>query len=537
MGSAHSTNVANIISNIMSKETSEVMARQVASGAQDQGISIIGGSGTLNIEGNKESQTMNINMDGLAKALSTQVSQQNIVQELTQAATSSVSGISFSNSDASNIMNDFLNVGLNVSSNIGQICEAAGRSSQSINVVDRDGEINIKGNVQEQVSNIIAKCVQDATSSNSAVQSVQTSLSQSATAKVVGLDLMQIIALILIILASIIIIPMVGVESIISKFLFPMIAMGGGVCLYYWSIDTTSEMAGVAYSTSIIKDKECYSGDKSVLKLDAPDELGWPAPDIAARQCQDNDKCMGFDWFSILKLAVFYSDLRNLDSNGMCPHVTADPKNKTLVRNAKLIVDSLAVNTPPDQSIGSNGDVFVDTVSGHYYWKYSSDAKNEGTWMDQDIISKDFKSGVSITSADKFPDASAGKDGDLFINTSDPNAWKLYIKVSGAWSSGDDKPLTGPTATQNKLSFPGRHSDVPPATDYDWSGFKIHKRKTVWLVLGIVLIVLGVGGTFISFSKSSQSTKNPSTTTTKNPSTTTSSSSSTTSSSSSSLSK
>ena len=514
MGGSQSTatNVANIVSNIMSTETSSIMATQTAHGDQNQGISILGGTGDVDIEDIKQGQSMNVDMTALSKALSTQVSQQKIVQQLSQSATSAVSGLSlFENSDSSNIMNDFLNVGLTVSSNLGQICEVAGKQNQSISLTNRDGNIKIKDVIQDQVQKLIGNCIQDATSSNTAVQSVQTSLDQSATAIVKGIDpLMILIAAIIGLFAFGITVTVTAGSAFksIMKIIFPSMVVGGGVLMYLYYTSDKQDMSGVAFSSLISNDPQCagvVSGTYDAYNTSVS----------AATACNVDEKCVGFDWVhGSPPSTTFYSQLNNLKDNGQCPKVIAQPNpDIKMVVDAGIIIKKLDTGAvPSDSEDGKNGDVFVDTTTGRFYWKFSKDGSTPGIWTDQGIF-PDFLPGVTITAAKKGPDAAFGNDGDIYIDITDPLAWTVYVRNSGSWSTStltDQSPLNTTFAKNNSVPFPGRHPNVPPSDTYDWSGFKIHNRNNTYLMFGLVLIGFGIIGTIGLFTSSSTPTQSQS---------------------------
>src|SRR5689334_8284164 len=107
MGNAKSSNVANITSNIVSQEISNEMSKTKLSTDQSQMISVVGGQGNVDISGNTQRMQMTVNMDAVAKQLSTQKSQQSIVQKLSQAAAASTSGLNlFNNAGTDNTMNE-----------------------------------------------------------------------------------------------------------------------------------------------------------------------------------------------------------------------------------------------------------------------------------------------------------------------------------------------------------------------------------------------------------------------------------------------
>lgn len=519
MGNSQSSNVANIISNVISDVSSQIMSNQSASGNQNQIISVSGGTGDLVISNNIQKQKLTVNMDGLSKALSSQTVQQNIAQKLSQAATSLTKGINlFQNSESDNTMNAFLNVGLNVSSNIGQICQSSGNQNQEINVDTRNGNVLINQNTQDQIAEIITKCIQDATASNSAIQSVQQSVDQQATAKSIGVDLWQIIILAIIgilAMAAPILVPMLGAANIIMKLLFPIIILVGAVFIYLWYTKKTYEMQGIGFSSLIEKDKQCNAQQYNI-------STEYLTPEDAGAQCMKDSQCQGIDWIpgdtsqtntsdsdnknttinkTSLPITYFYKNL----SQTPCPNVkveTTDVQNFT--RPAALILQKLASGTTPNQKTGKPNDVFIDESTGRYYWK------RNGQWMDQGIIPKFTSSDHAILFGNKGPDNTQGNNEDVYIDTTMSDQWKIYKKDSGSWSS--DTNLTSKTADDVNVVFPGQSADSPHSTTIPWSGFKIVTRNNSYLVLGVMLIIFGIMGTIFSFLHKSESSTSGSST-------------------------
>ena len=503
MGQSSSSNVANIISNVISDVSSQIMSNQSASGNQNQIISVKGGTGDLVISNNIQKQKLTVNMDGLSKALSSQTVQQNIAQKLSQAATSLTKGINlFQNSESNNTMNAFLNVGLNVSSNIGQICQSSGNQNQEINVDTRNGNVLINQNTQDQIAEIITKCIQDATASNSAIQSVQQSVDQQATAKSIGVDLWEIILLAIVgilALAAPVLVPMLGAASIIMKLLFPIIILAGAVLVYIWYTKKTYEMQGIGFSSLISKDKQCNAQQYNI-------STEYLTPEDAGAQCIKDSQCQAIDWVptntsstdtsstNTSSTTYFYKNLSQLP----CPNVkveTTDVQNFT--RPAALIIQKLASGVTPDQKTGNPNDVFIDESTGRYYWK------RNGQWLDQGIIPKFTSSDHAILSGNKGPDSTQGNNEDVYIDTTISDQWKIYKKASGSWNS--DANLISKTAEDVNVAFPGQSADSPHSTTIPWSGFKIVTRNNSYLGLGILLMVFGMMGTIFAFSSKNKS--------------------------------
>jgi hypothetical protein len=506
MGNSQSNNVANIVSNIMSSASSSILSNQSSQGTQNQIISVSGGTGTVNISDNVQSQNLSINMDGLAKAMSSQSIQQDIVQQLTQSATAVTSGINlFQNSKANNTLNDYLNVGLSIASNIGQLCTSTGNQNQAITVDTHNGNVVINDNTQTQMATVFAKCIQDATASNSAVQSVQQSMDQEATAKSQGLDLWQIIIMAIIGLLFIsapILVPLLGGASIIMKLLFPLCVIAGVFVGYWYWKEKSMNMSAFGFSTLISKDGDCGAVNYANFTTFA-------TPDDAGTACEKDDKCEGLDWIpGSPPNTSFYSNLSSVP----CPNVKSDTTGTTLITNAALIAQVLKPpQTTPSSSVGNNGDVFLDLTTGRMYWRL------DDKWIDQGIL-PNFKTGSHILYGEKSPDATDGVADDLYIDTTDPYSWKLYQKTASS-TSGSATPtavwgvgvvLKSKTADDAQKQFPGQHPNAPQSNLIKWSAFKEYSRNPFYLYLAIGLVCLGIMGSLMAFGGSSSSSSSSS---------------------------
>ncbi len=150
----------------------------------------------------------------------------------------------------------------------------------------------------------------------------------------------------------------------------------------------------------------------------------------------------------------------------------------------------------PDNSLGKNGDTYIDTTSFDYY------LKKDGTWTklgnikgsdgvdgekgEQGIQGEkgnDGSDGLSILSGQGEPNNSLGKDGDSYINTL---TFDYYFKNDGAWtkignikgSDGSDgekgeqgiQGEAGKDGTNGKSAYDIYVENYPnyPGTEKDW---------------------------------------------------------------------
>jgi len=527
MGNATSTNTMNVTENVMSSTVSNIIANQTASSGQAQIISVVGGTGPVRIVGNKQNQKVQVNLEGVAKQMSSVKTQQDIAQKLSQAAASSTSGVNlFNNSKSNNTLNDYLNVSMNVASNLSQICASKSNQTQVIEVDYRDGAIDISNNFQTQVGNVVAKCIQDASATSKSLQKVSTSMDQMATAKTVGVDIWALIILVLVIVLApvlAVVIPVVAgvnvMENAAVKFMGPICMMAGIFMIIWgklkmWKSPTpvTPTIKGQQFSTLIKHDPTCAATAYTPKSPQSPSSgSGDPLSD-AAGVCLADSSCQGLDWDTSTTppTLTYYNKLDANPCTGVGSQTLIDV-NISLVGNSGTTVDlTTAAGTIPSTLGGNNGDVYILNTSGRAFWRIT-DAGNtvDQAWQDIGQVpgaDTNWKPGT-IRAQASGPTDSVGSDNDIWIDTTDPLKFEVWQRVSGKYTaagSGSTGPNGGASwvpgyATANTMSFPGRHGKVKPPTAYNWSGYRISTSDPVnnnpaWIMIacGIGLLVFGL---------------------------------------------
>lgn len=527
MGNSRSTNIANITTNIISEEVSNELSQIDLKGGQSQMISVSGGTGDVNIYDNVQRMQMTVDMTAIAKQMSTQRSQQSIVQKLSQAAASSTSGLNlFNNSRSDNVMNNFLNASMKVSSNLAQICTASSNQSQVISVDQRDGKVDIHGNVQEEMASVIGKCIQEAQATNESLQQASQELSQTASAETKGLNLMDLIILALVgllMMAAPVLIPVVagvsGGVTVVTALMGPILLACGIVSIWWWTKHRTDQkktMTGTQFSTLISQDPTC--GAKAFIPegVNSPSAAssGNPLNDAGAI-CLNDEKCKAFDWDASVNppKITYYTSVSSVP----CKNVNVQDLQKAgidLVASASFHQGWFDPDkTKPEGS--KAGDVFLNTFSGRWFWKIQPGSSTQNPWVDITDGQTfpgwpvgDKPEGFSVVAGQMTtPQDSMGKDGDLYINTTDPNGWELWKRYDGKYKPLDSKEagkmivgpnggtlLSIPYAKTNNMSFPGRHGVTKPAQNYNWSAYVVTEDKSsyFWLILGIFLCFGGV---------------------------------------------
>lgn len=549
MGSASSTNTIDLTEQVMSKTVSDIVSNQSASSSQAQIISVAGGTGPVDISHNSQNQQVAVNMTGVAKQMSKIQTQQKIAQQLSQIAASSVSGINLdNNSKSNNAINDYLNVSMNVASNLSQICEAKNNQVQAITVNFQDGAVKIDDNQQKQVGNVVAKCIQDASSTNKSLQDVSTTLDQSAKSKTVGIDIWAIIILILVgvfaVFAPVVIPVVVGanvIENGIVKFIGPLFILGGIAAIIVGSVPSigiyqspkpiTPFIQGMQFSTLIKNDPTCAG--TSYTPKSPPSSNPDPLASAAATCLADND-CKGLDWDTSTKppTVTFYNKL----AQPSCPNVKTQDlsvSNIALVKDAVVTVDTtMAAGSLPPNTVGNYGDVYILNSSGKAFWRVTKAGDTtDNAWQDIGQVpgaETNWTPGT-IRAQTSGPTDSVGNDNDIWIDITDPLKWEVWQRVKGKYTAPTaDAGSLGPNngaiwtpgyATSNLLSFPGRHGNAQPPATYNWSGYKLTTSGQVnntmaylFIGCGVASIIFGIFMTYQSFikPKSSPPGANPS---------------------------
>lgn len=555
MGQSQSTNTQNILSNILSSQISNVLQENKASAGTSQLIECVGNKGGgCSITGNMQDAEAKINMSAVANQISSQTSQQKIVDELSQAATAVTSGINFgSSSETDNVLNSTLNATLTVASNLDQICDFKTAGSQVIKADFNEGNVVISNNTQKAVSTIIGNCIQKATAKNESLQSADLKISQIATSETKGLDP----AMLMLLAALLVLLVFMGPGIALGTAAGPVMKMigalmgiifmaAGGVSIWYWSQNKDAgkrSLVGTQFSTLIQNDTLCVGEPYKPTIPAAFSPSSSPLTD-AGRICLSDPNCKGFDWNVNAQppqeKVIYYNSLSTDFKTGQCGGVKAQNLKENgirLVRDPTLFVG----DTDPTRAIpadGKTGDVYVNTKTGRMWWRRLDDGKEKDAddlknnpnfpWQDLGENFPGWKSGSTIRFGSSLrPENSTGADGDLYVNLIDPLKWEVWKRYSGRYGplNSDDagKMSVGPNggtvltskyADQIQESFPGRHPDVKPAESYNWTVYAsestAHKENKFFLVAGIIMIVIGIAIVLIKFLQKSPDAAKPS---------------------------
>lgn len=210
--SASSRNVTKSFAELTNKMTNSIVQESATTASATSGVNIIGGSGSVNITGSTFSSKVKLSKTQIQKAVQKATNRQKLKQVLHQLASATTSGVSFAeSSETSNIVKSTLKVSSSISNKIRQACNSNSYSSTTINVIGRDGNINIKGVDLKSLTNSVIKCTQNALQSSKNVQNLQNRMKQVGKAKTKGVSMWAIIVL-LVVVGLIILLVMFGPE-------------------------------------------------------------------------------------------------------------------------------------------------------------------------------------------------------------------------------------------------------------------------------------------------------------------------------------
>ncbi len=538
MGNSSSTNVAKILTNISTDQSSTIISDQNTSAITTNNINCSGVKGSVNESDNVQDAEGSLSMKGIQKSVVNLQAQQSIIQNLSQASSAITSGVNlFQNSDSSNILNATMNVGLTMTSSTTQKCLASNTVQNVLTCKEVGGDAYVLRNQQKAVSKTVADCVSDNTNISSAIQSVQQTVDQVSTAKSEGLSLTALFMVIAAIIIGLLIVVVGGaafaiseVMSYIAFFICAALLITAIIYTLKYNKEDHVLMNPVGFSP-LIKDNGLCSGATAYT----PSQT-FLRGDEAWLACKGDDKCKGIDWIPSSTNAnwvpgtscgksnvsgnqslpsnvtltsqpqtIFYSSLPNT--------CTFDNFNNTQLNQCCFANDAtfrpgVCSSNGCDDTKGNNQDVTINTSDGTVWWKPSSlsdDPSKTVSWINLGTA-PGFTVGKSILSTAIGPKAPYNVDGTYYIDTTDPLNWKYYSRdnTNVPWTQISPQPfiISTPPVGIDVTAFPGRSTAAPQANQYTWSAFKKQLHGTdfyimisTWigfvlsLIIGIILYV------------------------------------------------
>lgn len=478
MGLTESKNIAKTVVKAMSKISSEIIQKTDIGTQSSQIISVQDIEGDVVIKGNKQMQNVDLNMQSLLSALSTEESQQNLAAELAQEAKSLTSGLNLAQfSEATNIMDLLISASIEIMSNIEQSCQLKSMQYQKILINRVKGDVRVEDNIQDQVANIFEACTQSTVNNSKTIQDVSAKLTQTASATASGLSPLALFALL-------IGVPVVG--GIVGvKYIFPICVVFGIVAIVVYYVNVEENMVMNAYSTLIHNSPLC---DAQVV---VDDDTSYPNPVNAANACKGNSQCKAFDWkimdinqdgtYTMLDEAktTFYSSVNTDCQNSL------KKDNVRMVKPAQIIF-GLGPPTLQTELNKPNKTVYIDSDTTQWYELRRTDDTTQGKYELKGTIFHETFNTPAIISEVAIPHTQRPKENDLYIyyNKNNPAYFHVSQYKGGSWID------------KERVPGPGMITNVPSVTN--GSGFKIQTRKDFLLYAGSVAIVAGFVGMIIT---------------------------------------
>jgi len=363
MGASQAKNVTKDIINAITNVSVKVMAKQSIGAYSSQGIIVSDTYGDVNISDINQTTKVSVNMDALLKVMDTEDIQQAIQQEIKQSAKAITKGINLFNfSNAYNELDDTINEIINVTKDMSQTCKELASTQQEIQVSQTHGNVNINHITQSSMVNVFSKCYTDVISQLTAVQKLQQTIDQSATAKTEGFSLWAIVILVAVVVIGIVIL-VFGTEvelfsgganfiiKLVLNLIFPGIFISGIIMLIVFFVHQKTDMDLYGFSKGIGDDGACEPVVlNSSTKYDSPSKAG--------SVCKKDNECAAFDWVG-----------NSIDSKGKSNPLAT--KTTTFYSHVDDIPCSHSKG-PQDQSTTITADVYPNTtgykIKDKKYW-------------------------------------------------------------------------------------------------------------------------------------------------------------------------
>jgi hypothetical protein len=477
MGSSFSKNISKTITQSIAKVSSDVISQTQLTSNQSQFITISDTDGDVVISGDNFTQKATINIQSLLDTLSKENVRQNLTYEIAQACKSVVSGLNLLQfPNAENEMNAFFKASAELINDVSQTCQASVSQSQSITVTRTKGSVFVVNDLTSQLSDILGTCVEKAVNNNSVFQQLKEKINQQATSEAKGLDLTQIIILILVIL-GVPVVSVIGGLTVVGRYTFPLSIVVGAGCLLLYNSWTDESMYSHAFSPLIRNYPNMCNSTILTSSTAYPDSTS------ASKACLNNRSCKAFDWMGTYgqtstgnpayltpPQTIFYKTVGKACESS----ITNSTDNSPVFRRPVFIK---GVGPPSKRQ----GDVYMDTVTTKYY--FFDSALN--VWKEQGSFAhSDFTSRNSIDWGTILPTQSTQAiAGSLYVyyDAGNPAFFSTYLKTPQGW-----KLYPG------KLKGPGMIAAVPSKINV--TGFTTIRHKEWLLYLGGSLLAIGLLG-------------------------------------------
>lgn len=291
MGQAQSSNYTKMVSETYLKASQNTSQNSVVNSTASAIIAVSNTKGDVNISGVNSNQKVEAKAKAVFQAMNDSSIVQQISSELAQKSLAFLSGLPLGSSDAKNTINAYSNSAIAVNQDISTTCSTSASALFAINVSDTSGNVNIKDITIGQDVSSFQDCMASAVNKLVTQQSIKTVVDQSATAKVVGLDLgawMLLLLPFMLLIGGIVIFVIVVSRLKIDDSMKMVIA----IALLVIIISLCSYMLSTIPLSLTRANKELVDVDKQLQDLNdapykSPDEITtvWGSPGIINLPC------------------------------------------------------------------------------------------------------------------------------------------------------------------------------------------------------------------------------------------------------------
>lgn len=477
MGQSTSKNVTDLTIKAIAKVSSSIVQNTGVTTDSTQIISVSHSDHDVIISGNTFTTKATINMQALSKALSSQRAQQELAAELSQVSKSITSGINlFQFSDASNTINNYLSTVLQMTSEINQTCSILANTSQVIDVSFSKGNVKITNNVFNQMSEIFQSCIQNAVSENVTLQSIEDKIKQSAIAESKGFSIWAIVIIVVVAL-FLFVSPLIGLETLLVRFLFPIIMFAGVVLIVLFYTTKKDQVSSIGFSKLIKNATTCVATPaETVTNVKTAGQ--------AAEILKTTKNYVAYDWQGITvneedgtwtelqpPQTTFYTSLAPKN----CPELSTTYDNTKLTR---VPLATQGSSDPDPKAVVSDGDLYLNNTSGEYF------QKKKQTWVS--VGNFPHQKGTLVVWGPESKLPTNPNKNDIFVVYDSIHYTKFNVHM---WDGKEWKI--------NSIDTPGLVPTIPKTINF--SGYKVQSERTWMLGVGIGLVALGLFGTIYTF--------------------------------------
>lgn len=369
MGAAVSRNHISIMADVISKVSSSVATKSISKNDQTSIIKVTDTASSVVIQNNIFQQMATVNQSNLLKTLNNASVQQDMVQQATQQAKSSIGGLNLGQfSEAENYAEMFHRMSIDICNSISSVCLATNNQVISIIVDKSGGDVKIINNLSDQMGVIFNDCVTASANSSDAGQKLTQILEQKAESKAEGLDLTTFfIALIL--GFSIFTFGSMYFGKSIMTMLFPIIGVVGiGLCIYYAVLIAAPKTEKPTVPPPKFKRVGFKAeGIPSLFPLKNPTQtLVVPYSRIIKITNETSDRIFAFTWARLNSKSengtiTFYDDFTATDIKKLIE----SPLEIIPATLSRIVTSG---NDSPKDNI-DNGDIYLNITTGEFFQK------------------------------------------------------------------------------------------------------------------------------------------------------------------------